>query len=81
MAGEKTSVYAITSLTHRRADPGRLATWIRSHWRIENRLHWVRDVTLGEDHSSLRTGAGPEVMAAPRNTAPITAVSSASISA
>jgi predicted transposase YbfD/YdcC len=46
-----------------------LAAWIRSHWCIENRLHWIRDVTLGEDHSSIRTGAGPQVMAALRNTA------------
>ena len=63
------TVYAITSLTHRQADPGLLAAWIRSHWCIENRLHWIRDVTLGEDHSSIRTGAGPQVMAALRNTA------------
>jgi len=63
------TVYAITSLTHRQADPGLVAAWIRSHWCIENRLHWIRDVTLGEDHSSIRTGAGPQVMAALRNTA------------
>src|SRR5919107_1758658 len=49
------TVYAITSLTHRQAEPGLLAAWIRSHWCIENRLHWIRDVTLGEDHSSIRT--------------------------
>jgi len=63
------TVYAITSLDHRDAEPRLLATWIRSHWTIENRLHWVRDVTQGEDHSSVRTGHGPQVMAALRNTA------------
>lgn len=63
------TVYAITSLSHRDADPRRLAGWIRSHWRIENALHWVRDVTEGEDHSRIRTGNGPQVMAALRNTA------------
>src|SRR4051794_28783936 len=63
------TVYAITSLGHRDADPGLLAAWIRSHWTIENCLHWVRDVTEGEDHSSVRTGHGPQVMAALRNTA------------
>ena len=26
-----------------------LAGWLRGHWRIENRLHWVRDVTFSED--------------------------------
>ncbi len=62
------TVYAITSLGHRDADPRLLAGWIRSHWTIENKLHWVRDVTQGEDHSSVRTGNGPQVMAALRNT-------------
>jgi predicted transposase YbfD/YdcC len=63
------TVYALTSLGHRDADPRLLAAWVRSHWTIENRLHWVRDVTEGEDHSSVRTGNGPQVMAALRNTA------------
>src|SRR4051794_31224924 len=63
------TVYAITSLGHRYADAVLLATWLRTHWRIENSIHWVRDVTLGEDHSQIRTGAGPHVMAALRNTA------------
>jgi predicted transposase YbfD/YdcC len=63
------TVYALTSLDHRDADPRLLAGWIRSHWTIENQLHWVRDVTEGEDHSSIRTGNGPQVMAALRNTA------------
>ena len=60
------TVYAITSLGHRYADAVLLAIWLRGHWRIENTLHWVRDVTFGEDHSAVRTGAGPQVMAALR---------------
>src|SRR3954470_11328395 len=63
------TVYALTSLDHRDADSRLLACWIRSHWTIENRLHWVRDVTQGEDHSTIRTGNGPQVIAALRNTA------------
>src|SRR3954447_8511149 len=63
------TIYAITSLGHRDADARLLAGWIRSHWTVENCLHWVRDVTEGEDHSSVRTGHGPQVMAALRNTA------------
>jgi predicted transposase YbfD/YdcC len=63
------TVYAITSLGHRYADAVLLAVWLRGHWQIENTLHWVRDVTFGEDHSAVRTGAGPQVMAALRNTA------------
>ncbi len=62
-------VYAVTSLTYRQADPGLLAGWIQGHWGIENRVHYVRDVTQGEDASRIRTGTGPEVMAVLRNTA------------
>ncbi|HVM13175.1 MAG TPA: ISAs1 family transposase, partial [Egibacteraceae bacterium] len=39
------------------------------HWGIENRLHWVRDVTFDEDRSTVRTGHAPHVMAALRNLA------------
>lgn len=63
------TVYAITSLTGFDADPGLLARWIRGHWGIENRLHWVRDVTFDEDRSTVRTGHAPHVMAALRNLA------------
>ena len=59
--------YAITSLPAARARPDQLAEWIRGHWKIENQLHWVRDVTFGEDLSPARTGTGPHVMAALRN--------------
>ena len=47
--------------------PGKLLEYVRGHWGIENRLHYVRDVTLGEDASQVRTGAAPQVMAALRN--------------
>ncbi|SEG96083.1 Predicted transposase YbfD/YdcC associated with H repeats [Nonomuraea solani] len=50
------TVYAITNLLAWQAGPADLATWIRGHWSIENRLHYVRDVTYGEDHSQIRTG-------------------------
>jgi predicted transposase YbfD/YdcC len=59
--------YAITSLPAVQARPAQLAEWIRGHWKIENQLHWVRDVTFGEDLSQVRTGTGPHVMAAIRN--------------
>ena len=39
----------------------------RGHWGIENRVHWVGDVTFDEDRSQVRTGAAPQVMAALRN--------------
>lgn len=58
--------YAITSLGEE-VGPEQLLRHVRGHWGIENRLHWVRDVTLGEDASQVRTGAAPQVMAALRN--------------
>jgi predicted transposase YbfD/YdcC len=45
----------------------RLLRLIRQHWHIENRLHYVRDVTLGEDASQVRSAAAPQVLAALRN--------------
>jgi len=41
----------------------------RGHWSIENRLHWVRDVTFDEDRSQVRKGMGAQVMASLRNLA------------
>ena len=61
--------YAITSAGPEWADAGALLDWWRGHWGIENRVHWVRDVTLGEDASRIRTEAAPEVMAGLRNVA------------
>jgi predicted transposase YbfD/YdcC len=62
-------VDAITSLSHAQASPARLADLVRGHWTIENGLHWIRDVTFGEDASQLRTGTAPQVMACLRNLA------------
>ncbi|MFR9800645.1 ISAs1 family transposase, partial [Streptomyces sp. MS06] len=61
-------VYLITSADARDAPPVILAAWVQSHWEIENRLHWVRDVTFDEDRSQIRTGNAPRIMAALRNT-------------
>ncbi|HEY1701396.1 MAG TPA: ISAs1 family transposase, partial [Trebonia sp.] len=67
--GKKTVevVYLITS--DRDACPETLAAWVRRHWHIENKLHWVRDVTYGEDKSLVRTGNAPRVMASLRSLA------------
>jgi predicted transposase YbfD/YdcC len=40
---------------------------VRSHWAIENRLHWVLDVTFGDDLSRLRKGHGARNMATVRH--------------
>ena len=42
---------------------------IRSHWGIENSLHWVLDVTFREDESRIRRGAAPENLATLRHIA------------
>ncbi len=63
------TVYAITDLRAHQARPTQLATWIRGHWNIENKAHWVRDVTYDEDRSQIRTGTGPHVMATLRDAA------------
>ncbi|WNV82148.1 ISAs1 family transposase [Umezawaea sp. Da 62-37] len=63
------TVYAVTSLTAAQAQPAELARYIRGHWHVENKLHWVRDVTMGEDASRARTGGGPRMMASLRNLA------------
>ena len=62
-------VYLITSAGHLAAAPATLAGWVQGHWAIENRLHWVRDVTFDEDRSQVRTGYAPHVMATLRNLA------------
>jgi predicted transposase YbfD/YdcC len=61
------AVLGVTSLSAREAAPVHLATYVRGHWSIENKIHWVRDVTLGEDASQVRTGSRPRVMATIRN--------------
>ena len=63
------TVCAVTSLGPERASAERLLAIARGHWDIENRLHWVRDVSLGEDGCRVRTGEAPEVLAALRNAA------------
>jgi predicted transposase YbfD/YdcC len=60
--------YAITSLTVDEARAADLETLWRGHWTIENRKHYVRDVTLGEDRQPMHSGQAPQVLAAVRNT-------------
>jgi predicted transposase YbfD/YdcC len=62
-------VYGISSLAPDQADAARLLRLVRRHWYIENKSHWVRDVTFDEDRSQVRRGAIPQLMAALRNAA------------
>lgn len=61
------TVYAITDLPVHQARPHEIAAWAREHWTIKNSVHWIRDVTFGEDASKTRTHNTPAVMAALRD--------------
>jgi hypothetical protein len=52
-------IYGISNLSVSKAPALRMLQLNRDHWGIENRLHWRRDVTLGEDGCQTRTGATP----------------------
>ena len=57
-------VYGLTSLPRKKAGAQRILQLNRKHWAIENRLHYRRDVTMGEDASQIRVKGAPEVLAA-----------------
>lgn len=56
-ASELEQRYYISS---RNLAPAELAQAVRSHWAIENQLHWVLDVTMREDASTIRKDNAPE---------------------
>jgi len=60
--------YGVTSLPAPIAIPERVLKLKRGHWTIENGLHYVKDVTMGEDKSTIHCENGPKIMAALRNT-------------
>lgn len=62
------TAYLTISLPAGQARPVDLGAWARAEWQIENRVHYVRDVTLREDAHQARTGNGPAVFATLRNT-------------
>ena len=55
--------YAITSAPRDQADAATLLACNRGHWGIENRSHYVRDVTFGEDASQIEKGYAPQILA------------------
>lgn len=67
--GEKReqTTYGVTSLGPEEAGAKELLIYNRGHWTIENRSHYVRDVTFHEDASQVRAGSVPQVLAALRN--------------
>ena len=67
--GQKTVevIYGITSLSSQKASAAKLLQITRDHWKIENELHYVRDMTMREDACRVRSGSAPQVLAAVRN--------------
>jgi predicted transposase YbfD/YdcC len=61
--------YYVTDLDATLASADQLFRLVNGHWSIENSLHWVRDVTFGEDLSQVRTGTLPRFLATLRNLA------------
>lgn len=59
----KTTQETMVYLSSLPCDAARIGGAIRTHWRIENQLHWVLDVTFGEDVSRIRSGHGSHNMA------------------
>jgi predicted transposase YbfD/YdcC len=70
LAGDWTGkdiVLGVTSLNPDQAGPAHLNHYERKHWTVENKIHWVRDVTFREDNSQVRTGTAPRALASFRN--------------
>ncbi len=68
MAGkttEETAYYLLSAAL----TPERFGEVTRSHWGIENRLHWRLDVSMNEDQARNRLGDGPENLAVLRHMA------------
>jgi predicted transposase YbfD/YdcC len=61
------TVYLVTSMSPREAGPEQIAAYIRTHWGIENQVHWVRDATLREDDSKVRAQNRPRNLTTLRN--------------
>ena len=75
LAGERTSKELAWIISgnpegqERIAAAKHLNTFVREHWGIENKSHYVRDVSFHEDASQAYTGNGPQAMATLRNIA------------
>ena len=64
---EQETRYYISSIQHQ--DAKLFGQSVRSHWEVENRLHWVLDVTFNEDNSRIRSDNAPQNFAVIRHIA------------
>jgi predicted transposase YbfD/YdcC len=60
-------VYGLTSIPPEAGAPDRVLGLVRAHWHLENRVHWRRDVTLGEDACQVKHGQAAQVLATLNN--------------
>lgn len=56
------AVYGVTSQSTEKAWPAKILAQNRKHWSVENKQHYVLDVTFDEDRSQIRSLNGPMVM-------------------
>jgi predicted transposase YbfD/YdcC len=61
------AVLGVTDLTAQQAGPRRIAEFNRGQWAIENRDHYIRDVTFSEDRCRVRTRSAPSILATMRS--------------
>ena len=61
------TTYLIGSMDTQQYGPEVFLKINRAHWGIENSLHYVKDVSLGEDACRVRTKAAPQILAGVRN--------------
>lgn len=57
-------IYGFTNLPRKKANAQRLLALEQEHWLVENKLHYRRDVALGEDGCQVRVAGAPPVLAA-----------------
>lgn len=67
--GMKTSLEQRFYITSRTLTAEEALTSVRSHWEVENSLHWVLDVVFNEDNSRIRTGNAQQNLATMRRIA------------
>jgi predicted transposase YbfD/YdcC len=66
---DKTTTETAYYLLSTAMDPERFGEVVRSHWGVENRLHWCLDVTMNEDRARNRLDNGPQNLAVLRHMA------------
>lgn len=64
---QEETTYGITSLPPALVSAAQVEVLWRGHWAIENKVHHVRDRTMGEDAGQIRKGSAPQALAALRN--------------